>query len=100
MMIPATTTRVKTRQLRAECFVVDYDRLLPNTWPSLTPVADYQPMLTDRRRYNRVDRIPVLRLLKAGLTPPQVAKQLGCSADWVRGIRRAAAEAMAAQLST
>ena len=85
MKIFEITTSVKTRE--AKVFIVDYDRLKPDSWPRLTPIDEYIPAFTNRKHSSCVDRILALKYLTAGLGAPQVAKRLGCSAPTIRAIR-------------
>ena len=91
MMIDEKTTFIKPRH--ADCFVLDYDRLLPTGWPLLVPVEMFTPHYTNRNAVNSVDRIQALKLLRDGLKPAQIAERLGCHRTTVGNIRAAAAEA-------
>ena len=89
MLIDEKTTLVRQRRVR--CFVVDYDRLLPNGWPLLTPVEDYMPRRSKRGYANYVDRARVLKLLSKGLRQWQIAERLGCHQSTISTIRADAA---------
>ena len=88
MLIRESTTRTTLRE--AKCFVVDYDRLKPDSWPRLTPVGEYTKIQTNRNAVNYIDRIRALELLTLGLTTVQVAARLGCHRSTISDIRAAA----------
>lgn len=90
MLICKSSLRTTWRKMK--CFVVDYDRLLPNGWPRLTPVGDYQPLRTNpRRNPRRIDHTRALNLLAMGLTTSQIAQRMGCHRSTISDIRAAAA---------
>ena len=93
MTITQTTATSKRRE--ADCFVVDYDRLLPTGWPRLTPADQYEPARTNRNAANFVDRIRTLELLTAGLSTRQVADRMGCCRDAIYKIRARARAGLA-----
>ncbi len=87
MQIREITSRVTTREV--DCFVVDYNRLLPNSWPRLTPVAEFELREADGRG-RTIDYIRALELLYGGLSTTQVAERLGCCRASIFAIRAAA----------
>jgi len=94
MIILEKTAVVRPRQ--AACFVVDYDRLLPNGWPLLAPVERYIPRATNRNAANYVDRAKVLKLLRDGMIQARIAERLGCSQSTIARIQAAASDAQKA----
>ena len=95
MLIKEITTTINSRE--AQCFVVDYDRLLPSGWPLLTPVEDYVPRIFHRRR---VDHVQVLELLRDGVLAVNIAERVGCHKALVSKIKLAAAAADAEKART
>ncbi len=91
MMIEETFTYTTHREVH--CLVVDYNRLLPNGWPLLTPVGDYMPRATNRNAVNYIDRVKVLKMISEGMAQIRIAERLGCGRKVISAIKTEAAEA-------